>query len=55
MKIFRTPCFLDGELFGSMPTPSPTSKLDQRDIVRLIKGLLLQIEKYLKRRSAANG
>ncbi len=37
------------------PPPPPISKLDQRDIGRLIKGLVLQIEKYLKRRSAANG
>jgi hypothetical protein len=27
----------------AMPTPSPVSKLDQLDIGRLIKGLVLQI------------
>ncbi len=35
--IYRTPCFLDGEWFGSMPTPSLVSKLDRRDIGRLRK------------------
>ncbi len=48
---YRTPCFLYGDHhLALLPPPPPSVNLP----IIIVKGMVLQIEKYLKKRSAAN-